>query len=436
MACGVWPGRTAEAMLTTPRSVSRPGTGSRPAVVSKSTSLTVTSSLRGRSGPAGALDLVRRVAKRAEDPVVEPGPARLHEEVRAHVLPHHLAIGCDLEDPSVAPLADERVAVGQALSARDVRAEEIEERLVVVLPHDLAGARIDLDHPRVGRGMIPAMRAVVEDEEVAVGQRPGIVLLGQGRAAELPDDRAGDAIDDDDGRDVPEADHQVTVGQLGHRVGVRPLLAVVLSRDDLGVEVQVLPAPPLPDGLAAGRDLDQVVGVHGAVDLGAGQAAPDPRAQRRRQRAQAQQDDVAVAQLARIVVMVRVANLPHDLAVPVDLEGGARLEPLPGHEALHAVFDLARVEEVTVVEQVAVGAGPMRQRPGVRDRPVHVDQVDGPVAEHRRKQGKARQRARRVVRDQAGARPPHPLLIHGRRGSHRLRYCSGACGGVKVCCKV
>src|SRR5437899_2279631 len=83
-----------------------------------------------------------------------------------------------------------------ALGAGDVGTEEVAQRLVVVLPHDRAAARIDLDHAGVRRRMITAMRAVVEDEQVAVGQRTGIVLLGQRRAAELPDDGAGAAVDD------------------------------------------------------------------------------------------------------------------------------------------------------------------------------------------------------------------------------------------------
>ena len=98
-------------------------------------------------------------------------------------------VRCHLEDAAVAPLADQRVAVGEALRARDVRAEEVEQRLVGILPDDLAGARIDLDHARECRRMIVPVRAVVEDQEVAVRQRPRVVLLRQRRAAEFPDDR-------------------------------------------------------------------------------------------------------------------------------------------------------------------------------------------------------------------------------------------------------
>ena len=39
--------------------------------------------------------------------------------------------------------------------------------------------------------MIAAMRAVVEDREVAVGQGARVVLLGERRPAELPRDGAG-----------------------------------------------------------------------------------------------------------------------------------------------------------------------------------------------------------------------------------------------------
>src|SRR2546422_6799838 len=227
VACGVWRDGTAPVTLTTPRSVSTPGAISAPAVWN-STSFMVAS--LSASGPARALDLLRRVAERAEDPVVEPGPARFMEEVRVHELPHDLAVGGYLEQAPVAALADQRVAVGQTLGARDVRAEEVEERLVVVLPHDRARARVHLDHARVGRRVIAAVGPVVEDQEIAVGQRPRVVLLGQRRTAERPPDVARAAIDDDHGRDVAEADDQVAVGHLRDRVAVGPLPAAGLRR--------------------------------------------------------------------------------------------------------------------------------------------------------------------------------------------------------------
>jgi len=70
---------------------------------------------------AGSHDLVESVAERLEHPVVQPGAAGFHEEVGIDELPDHLAVGGDLEEGPVAVLAGERVAVGQALGARDVR---------------------------------------------------------------------------------------------------------------------------------------------------------------------------------------------------------------------------------------------------------------------------------------------------------------------------
>src|SRR5262247_4301007 len=215
-------------MLTTPRSVSRPGRAGWPGC-SKSTSLTAVSARAQRSGAARALDLFRSVAERAEHPVVQPRLAGLVDEVRAHELPHHLAAGGYLEDASVAAFADQRVAIGQALRARDVGAEEVEERLVAILPHDRARARVYLDHARVRRGMIAAVGPIVEDQEIAAGQRARVVLLSQRRTAERPGDRAGAPLDDRHGGDVAKAHDEIAVGQLRHRVGVRPLHAVILQ---------------------------------------------------------------------------------------------------------------------------------------------------------------------------------------------------------------
>src|SRR5205807_7187531 len=123
--------------------------------------------------------------------VVEPNPAGLLAEVRADIFPHHLTDRRHLEDAAVAALADQRIAVAEALRAGDVRAEEFEDRLIGVSPHDLAGARIDLDDAGEGHRVVAAMRAVVEDQDVAVRQWPRIVLLRQGWPADLPDNVAG-----------------------------------------------------------------------------------------------------------------------------------------------------------------------------------------------------------------------------------------------------
>ena len=138
------------------------------------------------SRPAGSVDLFRRITEGAKDPVVEPGPSGFLEEMRADIFPHDVALARHLEDAAVTAFADQRVAVGEPLRTRDVRAEELEERLVGILPDDRVGARINLDHAREGRGMVDAVGAVVEDQDVAVGQRARVVLSGPaagGRAA-------------------------------------------------------------------------------------------------------------------------------------------------------------------------------------------------------------------------------------------------------------
>src|SRR5262252_8706314 len=137
---------------------------------------------------AGGGDLLRGVAEGAEDPVVEAGSRGLVEEVRAHEFPHDLADARHLEDASVAALADERVAVGEPLGARDIGAEEFEQRLVGVLPDDRARAWVDLDDARERGRVVAPVGAVVEDQQVAVVQRARVVLLSERRAAAVRDD--------------------------------------------------------------------------------------------------------------------------------------------------------------------------------------------------------------------------------------------------------
>src|SRR5690242_2167318 len=114
-------------------------------------------------GAAGALDLLFGVAEGAEHPVVKPDPARLREEMRADIFPDRLAFVRHLEYPAVTALADQRVAVGEALCTGDVGAEKFEDRLVGIAPHDLAGFRVDLDNARERHRIVMPVRAVVED---------------------------------------------------------------------------------------------------------------------------------------------------------------------------------------------------------------------------------------------------------------------------------
>src|SRR2546428_10532822 len=63
--------------------------------------------------------------------------------MRVDVFPHDLASRRDLKHPSPLPLADQRMARGEALGAADVRAEERPRRIALIRPHRLArsGAR-------------------------------------------------------------------------------------------------------------------------------------------------------------------------------------------------------------------------------------------------------------------------------------------------------
>src|SRR2546427_13296928 len=105
--------------------------------------------------------------------------------MRVHVLPDDEALRRHLEDPPVTTLTDQRVAVGQALGAGDVRAEEVEQRLVAILPYDRAGARAALDHARIRRRVIAAVLAVVEDEAIVARQRAQARLLRLRAGTEL-----------------------------------------------------------------------------------------------------------------------------------------------------------------------------------------------------------------------------------------------------------
>src|SRR5215471_15164279 len=121
--------------------------------------------------------------------------------------------------------------------------------------------------------------------------------------------------------------------------------------------------------------------------------------------------------------MVRVLDLPENLSVPVYLERGARFEARPRLEALEVLHDLARVEEMAVVEQVTVGPWTIWQPPRVDGPAVHVDEVDGAVTEHRGEQRIALERARRVVGDEARARAPHTLLVDAHCADYRRARC-------------
>jgi len=107
-----------------------------------------------------------------------------------------------------------------------------------------------------------------------------------------------------------------------------------------------------------------------------------------------------------------VCYKPQDLAVPVDFEDRAALEARPRLEAVEILHDLAAVEEMAVRQQIAVESRSVGQAPGVRDLPVHVQEVHGAVAVHRREQGVARLGPNRIVGDEPCPAPSDLLLIH------------------------
>ena len=121
------------------------------------------------------------------------------------------------------------------------------------------------------------MGAIVEDQDVAVGERSRVVLLRQRRRPEPPDDASGRPLDHHDGRDVAKADDDVALGRLAHGVAVRPLGAVVLRGDRKRLGFEVLPAAPFPHDPPRNRHLDQIIGVDHAIGFAAGQPAPNAR---------------------------------------------------------------------------------------------------------------------------------------------------------------
>ena len=121
-------------------------------------------------------------------------------------------------------------------------------------------------------------------------------------------------------------------------------------------------------------------------------------------------------------MVVRVPDLPEHASVPIDLEHRAALEAPPRLEPLEIVHDLAAVEQVPVREQMAVEPRAIGQAPGVRDLPVHVHQIDGTVAVHRREQRVARLRARGVMDDEPGPGPPYFLLVYRARRRHVVGF--------------
>ena len=248
------------------------------------------------------------------------------DEMRVDVFPDDFLFGSDLEDAPEHSLGNERVAVGEATGTGDVGTEEVVEGCVGVGPDDFAGGGGYFYYAGVGQGMVLAVGAVVEDEDVAVVEHARVVLLGQGVVVDLPGPLAGILVYDADGGDVAEADHDAVAGQRDDSVAVSPLVAEVTVGDDVSFGVEVFVRAPLPDAVAGGVDLDEGVGPHIAFNR---QAAFDLGGQIVGDFLHGQVDGAAGLGTAGVVVVVRVAVLPDHVAVPVDLHQHAALETIP-----------------------------------------------------------------------------------------------------------
>src|SRR6058998_3490752 len=80
--------------------------------------------------------------------------------------------------------SDQRMARGEALCAADVRAEERPRRVALILPHRLARARIELDHPR--ERILSRVVPIGEPGNVPVGQHLAVMLHAPGVVTLLP----------------------------------------------------------------------------------------------------------------------------------------------------------------------------------------------------------------------------------------------------------
>src|SRR5262249_9062515 len=205
----------------------------------------------GRLGPC---NLVSVVTEGAEDQIAlrlrRPGKERPAKK-RIGVLPDDLSVLGDLEEATEGRLADECVAVRQALRVAHARREEVPRRSILILPYDLVRGRIDLDGPRKRHRVIKTMGAVVEDQDVAVVQRRRRMLAGDSRRTELPQDLARLAGDAKDGRGGSVTGEDVAVRQLQNAVALSPQRP---RRLDLGDPVfdgiEMLPGTPFPDRLS------------------------------------------------------------------------------------------------------------------------------------------------------------------------------------------
>ena len=165
--------------------------------------------------------------------------------MRVDVFPDDLACWRDLEHPPPLAFADQRVARGEALRTAGVRAEERPRRVALILPYGLARAGIEFDHPR--ERILSRVLPVGEQGDMPVGQHLTVMLHAPGVVALLPARLARGAVNDHDGREPPETQHDIPIGQRATRIGVRELIPVDQRVQGIALDVQVVLRMPLPD---------------------------------------------------------------------------------------------------------------------------------------------------------------------------------------------
>lgn len=113
--------------------------------------------------------------------------------MRIQELPHDLTLGRHLERASLVRLRDQRVAIRESLTRALAQRVEVLGLGCAVLPHDLVGEGIEFDHAGPFAG-----HAVVEDEDVAVGEDLGVVGAEEFAEAPGPDDAFLGPVEDGD----------------------------------------------------------------------------------------------------------------------------------------------------------------------------------------------------------------------------------------------
>ena len=147
--------------------------------------------------PKDRIGLARRTAS--------GDPAAVGKQ-RIDKFPDYLVALSHLDEPSRGPFADQGVSVGQSFGAADLVAVERDGRLAPVVPEYLVVGWVDLhDAGIVGVGR-PPVGAVVKQQDPAVVQKAGIMLVGYLPRAPFPDEPPTLPVDDSHGAGLPETD--------------------------------------------------------------------------------------------------------------------------------------------------------------------------------------------------------------------------------------